>query len=718
MDNRFLCNYNSLMGNIKYEAKNRTFRLTAGKSIYCFGVNREGALEHIYFGKNTKKIKPERFSRFGYHDSDRRQNMLPEVEIYDGRNVFENTVKASFSGGIRMARCVYSGHKIKNNTLEILLADGPRGLYVTLRYTVWPGCGLIEKSICVRNVSKKNTVTLENCFSGSLVLRPGEYKLGYLSGAWAKECNLTVEKLNPGKKVLESRGGNSGHIYNPSFFITGNEPISEESGEVYFGQLLWSGNFKFVFEKRFHGAVVFHGGINDFDSDIILKPGSEFTTPPMILGFSGTGLGDMSRRLHDFYRDIIMPEPNRGKIPPVPVNSWEGFYFKINENNLKLLADKAAGAGAEALVIDDGWFGKRNSDKTSLGDWETDLTKFPSGMERTAEYIKSKGLKFGIWIEPEMVSPESMLYGKHPDWAYNYKGIKSSLMRNQLVLNITKPAVKEFVKNLLKKITLDYGADFVKWDMNRYISEAGADNLAAGKPVWVDHVRSFYGLMDELRKMKPGIILEGCAGGGGRFDGGMLKYADCIWTSDNTDASRRQFIQHGVSLFYPARAMDSHVSDIPNWFTHLSIPLSFRLAAAMAGNFGIQANILKWGPGEFNELKKAVAQYKRIRDIVFFGGLYRLISPYESTTPALMYASKDGARGVVFVYNLGKKRVFRVYPRGLQRKLVYYVSEADSLKTRRLSGAFIMDKGLPVRFMNIYDSVIVELDAAVKLKKG
>jgi alpha-galactosidase len=694
------------MKTIKYDEKKKVFSITFDRFLYCFRVDRDGALAHLYFGKKTKNQATPEFSWFGYHDSDRAQNMLPEVEIYDGRNIFENTIKAGFSGNIRMAQCVYTGHRIKDESLDIIMADKRRGLIITLHYLVRRGYGLLEKSVTIRNISKKLTATLDSCFSGSLVLPPAEYDLGYLSGAWAKECSLTVERINPGKKVLESRTGNSSHLFNPSFFIAGAGKVSEEKGDVYFGQLLWSGNFKFVFEKRFHGAVVFNGGINDFDSAVILKPGEEFTTPPLLLGFSSSGIGGMSRILHDYYREQVMPLENRGRITPIPVNSWEGFYFNINEKAVKELALKSAEAGAEALVIDDGWFGKRNDDRTSLGDWETDGKKFPSGMGHISEYLRSLNLKFGIWIEPEMISPKSLLYKEHPDWAYGFKGMKSSLMRNQLVLNITKPEVRDFIKILLKKIVSDYGSDFVKWDMNRYISEAGADNLSGKKPVWVEHTRRLYELMGTLRGLKHGIIIEGCAGGGGRFDGGMLKYADCIWTSDNTDARDRQFIQHGVSLFYPARAMDSHVSDIPNWFTKRRIPLSFRLATAMAGNFGIQANILKWEPEEFGMLKRAIIKYKRIRDIVFFGDLHRLLSPYESGTPAFMYITKDSGRGVIFTYNLGRRRDVKLFPRALKKKSRYSIMAQD--KTLILSGAAIMKNGITVKFKGLYDSAVIE----------
>ncbi|MGD0565757.1 MAG: alpha-galactosidase [Candidatus Goldiibacteriota bacterium] len=694
---------------IAFDRKKKIFSLASGDSFYSFGINREGALYHIYYGAKEGKKTAPRFSWFGYHDSDRRQNMLPEAEIYDGRNVFENTLKVSFPGNLRIAQCVYSGHIIKDNSLEVVMSDKKRGFSAILRYLVRGKYGLIEKSIIIKNTARRGGAVVENCYSGSLVLPPGNYDLGYLSGAWAKEAYLTVEKLNPGKKVIESRTGNSSHLFNPSFFITPAGAASEITGDVYFGQLLWSGNFKFTFEKRFHGAVAAHCGINDFDSRIILKPGEEFTTPAFLFGFVDSGLGAMSRALHDYYREEVMPAENRNKTTPVPANSWEGFYFGINEKSVRRLAEKAAEAGAEALIIDDGWFGKRNDDKTSLGDWEPDGAKFPSGMKSISKYIKSLGLKFGIWIEPEMVSPKSILYRKHPEWAYGFKGIKSSLMRNQLVLNITKPAVMEFIKKLLKKITLDYGADFIKWDMNRYISEAGADNLEYGKPAWIEHARKFYELMGALRKLKPGIVIEGCAGGGGRFDGEMLKYADCIWTSDNTDALDRQFIQYGISLFYPARAMDSHVSDVPNWFTKRSIPLSFRLATAMAGNFGIQANILKWKSGEFRELKESIIKYKRIRDIIFFGDLHRLSSPYTSKTPAVMYVSKDSSRGVIFAYNTGKKCDALFYPEALKNELKYRVSGGK--KETISAGSVIMKKGIKVGFNGVYDSSIIEFTA-------
>jgi alpha-galactosidase len=489
--------------------------------------------------------------------------------------------------------------------------------------------------------------------------------------------------------------------------------VSEYSGEYFYGQLLWGGNWKFTFEKRLYDAVTFNGGVNNFEGSITLKPGKEFITPPLILGYSGKGTGQMSRDLHDFYRQEVLPRENIKNLKRVLVNSWEAFYFDINEEKLLRLADTAVDIGAEILVVDDGWFRGRNDDSSSLGDWVPAQKKFPDGMKAFGDKVKAKGLKFGIWLEPEMVNPNSELYREHPDWCYHNEGRGRIEMRHQLVLDITRPEVFAYVKAMIHRVITEYRPDYVKWDMNRYISQTTSGNIE-GSTVWIEHMKAAYELMAYLKSLNPSIILEGCAGGGGRFSGGVLKYVDQMWTSDNNDPFNRQFIQYGTSLFYPAVSMCCHVADSPYGLTGRSSKPQFRIRTAMAGNFGTEAGLLKWSKKDLGILKREIALYKNIRETVYSGDLYRLESPYNGSRVSFMYVSKDKANAAFYIYNTDKKpsNPGKLVLKGLDKKATYeFVLGKARLKK---TGDFMLKTGLQLPALKFQDVLIIKIMKVVK----
>lgn len=698
---------------ISFDKKKSMFYLNTKDSAYVFGVNSSGELFHAYYGKSLslkelKKVEEPKFREVGYHTADnKKSNFMPEFNAFDGYNIFENTVKASFSDGNREIDCVYKSHVIKDDTLIVTMKDRKYSFYIDLKYTVLPVHNLIEKSIAYRNDEKKISVKMECFNSGALMLPPGKYNLGYFHGGWIKEMSLRFEEISHGKKVLESRTGNSSHIHNPSFFITKDEKVLEDSGEYFYGQLLWGGNWKFTFEKRLYDAVSFNGGVNNFEGSITLKPGKEFITPPLIIGYSGKGTGQMSRDLHDFYRREILPQSNINNFKRVLVNSWEAFYFDINQKKLLKLADTAVSIGAEILVVDDGWFRGRDDDSSSLGDWVPALKKFPDGMKAFGDRVKAKGLKFGIWLEPEMVNPKSELYKKHPDWCYHNKGRGRIEMRHQLVLNITRPEVFKYVKDMIHRVITEYKPDYVKWDMNRYISQTGVD--MEGSTVWIEHMKAVYELMAYLKSLNPSIILEGCAGGGGRFSGGVLKYVDQMWTSDNNDPFSRQFIQYGTSLFYPAVSMCCHVADSPYGLTGRSSAPAFRIRTAMAGNFGTEAGLLEWSQKDLALLKREIAAYKAVRPLIYSGDLYRLESPYEGERVSFMYVSKDKSEAALYVYYTGKKpqKGSRLKLKGLNGNYTYQFTMGN--KTYKMKGSMLLKSGVVVPILKFQDSLIVKL---------
>ncbi|HDQ25374.1 MAG TPA: hypothetical protein ENN43_01340 [bacterium] len=694
---------------VLFNGRTRVFFLSAKDSLYALGISGDKRLYHAYYGKNLSAgaraaLKEPGKKELAYHSpSNRGISLLPEIEIYDGHNVFENTLKIKVSGSGYASDFVYRSHKISGNRLDIALKDRKYPVYVILHYEVYPDNNIIRRSITVNNRGSA-TLHLENYYSGCLALPAGDYKAGCFHGSWANEMNMIFEPLTAGKKVLESRTGNPGHLHNPSFFITRAKNMSEENGEYYYGQLFCGGNWKLVFEKRFYGAVCVTGGINDFNGPVTLKPGGSFTTPDFITGFSSGGLGQMSRDVHDFHRQHTLPQANIHNYRRILVNSWEAFYFSVDEKKFERLADAAVKTGAELVVIDDGWFGGRYSDRTSLGDWEENRKKFPSGIRALARKVREKGLMFGIWIEPEMVNPESALYKKHPGWCHHYAGRKKTEMRNQLVLNISKSSVRKYLKRVIGRIIKKYDPDYIKWDMNRYMSE-----VSGGEKAWRGHTEAVYELMSYLRALKPSIILEGCAGGGGRFAPAFMKYTDQMWTSDNNDPFSRLYIQHSASLFYPAQAMCCHAADSPYGITGRASRTQFRIHAAMAGNFGTEADITRWNAADLKLLAENIEIYKGIRDIIFTGDLYRLEPPHDGARVSFMYVSKNKKRAVVYAFMQAKPgpKPGPLKLKGLKAGAVYEIDFGEMKKSAR--GDELMKRGLDAGVRKTQDSAVITL---------
>ena len=702
---------------IRFNNRKKMFYIGTKNSSYVFGVNSEKLLYHAYYGRRLKgkrlsRVKEVIYNEIGYHKIDnRKSNFLPEFPVYDGHNVFENSLKVSLSNGTRSLDLVYSGHAINKNLLKVKMRDRKYRIKVSLLYKVIPGLDLIEKSVVIANNEKRLSLTLEAYDSGGLVLPAGKYNLGFLQGRWIKEAGLCFEEISYGKKVLESRSGHSSHMLNPSFFITKEKALSEDKGEYYFGQLMWSGSWKFTFEKRIYDAITFTGGINSFDGHISLRPGGKLETPPLLIGYSGAGLGCMSNNLHDYYRHYVLPQRTKNNIERVLVNSWEAFYFSINEEKLLKLAQKARHAGADILVVDDGWFRKRDNDGNSLGDWEVIPAKFPHGMAEFGRKIKKMGLKFGIWVEPENMNTDSKLYRKHPDWCYHFPGRPRAEMRHTVALNLTRKDVMNYLKKTIKKVIKQYKPDYVKWDMNRYISEAGP-NMPVNSTLWIEHIKEAYSLMEYMKKLNPKLILEGCAGGGGRVSGGIFRYVDQVWASDNNDPVERQYIQYGTSLFYPAQVMCNHVGDSPYDLTGRHTKLSFRIHTAMAGNMGTEANLLKWTKPELKLFKESISLYKRIRHIIFKGDLYRIEGPYNSSRVSFMYVTKDKKEGVLFSFNKNKRKIIKdkkVRLKGLKPGILYVIQKNGG--KQKIKGIDLMRSGIKTGVNKYMDSVIIRIMA-------
>jgi alpha-galactosidase len=558
-------------------------------------------------------------------------------------------------------------------------------------------------------------MTIESAQSAVWHLPPGEgYRLSYLTGRWAGETQLTREPIHPGRKVLESRRGTTSHEANPWFAIDAGGTADEEHGRVWFGALGWSGTWKMVVEQTPYQKVSVTAGYNDFDFGYLLQPGESLDTPPFYAGYTDGGFGESSRILHRFLREQILPDHANPHPRPVLYNSWEATTFNVNEAGQTALAEKAAKLGVELFVMDDGWFGQRNDDHRGLGDWYVNPQKFPNGLGGLIASVNRLGMKFGLWVEPEMVNPDSDLYRQHPDWAMHFPGRPRTEGRNQLILNMARDDVREHIFGMLDQLVSQNHIAFLKWDMNRNFSEPGWADAPGGaqKEIWVKYVNNVYAIIDRLRAKHPGLEIESCSGGGGRVDLGMLSRVDEVWTSDNTEAFDRLRIQDGFSAAYAPKVMMAWVTDVPN-MNGRGTPLKFRFLVAMMGSLGIGANLNHWSDADFALATQMIGYDKEIRQTVQQGRLYRLASPAAGTFTANQYVSEDGHQAVLFAF-LQAQQLLRPAPtvclRGLDPDALYRVRTIDDkLADPRdtISGAALMNRGLNLRLVGDFDSTML-----------
>jgi alpha-galactosidase len=706
---------------VRYLAPLRLWVLTTGQTSYVMGLNELDELQTLYWGGklgsdhdlSAARLHPGRAS----FDSPETMSNL-EYPGWGGRYYNEPALKVTLASGVRDLVLKYSSHEIRGDVLEIRLKDIQYDLFVKLTYKIFPEEDIIRKQVEIENRTPQ-VVTVESAQSGVWYVPAGEgYRVTYLTGRWAGETQLVQEPLHPGAKVLESRRGNTSHQLNPWFAIDEGGEADEEHGRVWFGALGWSGNWKLVVEDTpaAHQVRV-TGGYNDFDFSWPLKPGESLSTPPYYGGFSNRGFGGASRLMHRFERNEILPDHTHPRVRPVLYNSWEATTFDVNESGQKALAEKAAKLGVELFVMDDGWFGKRNDDHAGLGDWYVNPQKFPHGLQPLISYVNSLGMDFGLWFEPEMVNPDSDLYRHHPDWAMNFPGRPRSEARHQLVLNMAREDVKEYIFGALDKMLSENNIRYIKWDMNRHFSEPGWPEvpLAEQKEIWVKYVRNVYEIIDRLRSKHPNLDIEACSGGGGRVDLGILERVNIVWTSDNTEAFDRLGIQEGFSYAYTPKIMSAWVTDVPN-LDGRSTPLQFRFLVAMQGALGVGANLNNWSAEDFALATRMISTYKSIRETVQNGDLYRLFSPRQGELAANQYVSADHKQAVLFAFLHSQQYLGpapTLYLRGLDENATYRVKALDDKlleKQEALSGAFLMRHGLNLDLTGDYASALIILD--------
>src|SRR6266702_567053 len=586
---------------VAFDTSAKVFRLDGGGASYAFGVNSRGELQQLYWGGRLGAADtfPQAQPQREWASFDSSYSNTPQEYAGWGAGLFmEPALKVTFADGNRDLVLHYESHTAKADGFDVTLKDIERKIYVTLHYTIEPQSGILARSATIEN-REAQPVTVEQAAAAAWALPPAHYTLNYLTGRWAGEWTLNQEAVRHGARVLESRRGSTGNQANPWFAIQAGDP-AENHGEVWFGALAWSGSWRITVEQDQLDAVRVTGGFNPFDFGYVLHPGEKLETPVVYGGYASHGLGEASRKLHRFEVEHILPKragaEKAPKLRPVIYNSWEATEFRVDEAGQMALAEKAASLGVDRFVMDDGWFGQRKDDHAGLGDWYVNQQKFPHGLKPLIDRVHSLGMDFGLWVEPEMVNPDSDLYRKHPDWVMNFPGRPRIEGRNQLVLNLARDDVKEYVFNWLDRLVTDNDIALLKWDYNRNWSEPGWPEapLADQKKIWVRYVQNLYEILDRLRSKHPRLEIEGCSGGGARVDLGMLQRVDQVWPSDNTDALDRLTIQYGFTEAYTPLVMMAWVTDVPNGIDVRVTLLAFRFLVAMTGSLGIGGNINKW----------------------------------------------------------------------------------------------------------------------------
>ena len=659
---------------IFYDAALRCFHLSNDRISYIFRLAGGKYPLHVYWGSRVRRVSDDlltRLSPYNYTDDtfclhETPLDVLPqECPVFGGADMREGMLDVIHADGTRMLDLQYAFHHVENGkpelpgmpsargdnaeTLVLTLRDALSGLTVELYYTIWQDADVIARHTRVVNGGTAN-VTLERVMSACVEFEKEGLSLTTLSGAWTRERAMYTRPVVPGDQGTSTcRGASS--VQTSPFMALSTMGASETCGEVYAFALCYSGSFAATATMEQHFLTRAMIGINPFNFSWDLAPGETFVTPEACLCFSDKGFGGMSREFHKLVHTHITSGKFAKSERPILCNNWEATYFDFNEEKLLALARRAKEADIDLFVLDDGWFGHRDADNSSLGDWYDHTAKLPEGLTGLSEKIHALGMKFGIWVEPEMISPDSDLYRAHPDWcihAGEYPRIES---RNQLVLDLSRPDVRDHMVTVISDVLRRGNVDYVKWDMNRNINCWGSAYLDAAHQRELGH-RYILGLYDMMRRIVsqfPNVLFESCAGGGGRFDLALMCIMPQAWTSDDTDAWMRCRIQYSTSLVFPPSCMGAHVSAVPNHQTGRSTPLETRAAVAMTGTYGYELDLTKLPQEEIDRMRELNAKVRSLQKLLFYGTFYRLKSPYEGGECAWMSVSPD-KREAVFTH--------------------------------------------------------------------
>ena len=671
---------------------NNTFHLQGRNISYIMAVDSFGNLIHLHYGRklhdkdydktNTKYVNwaaydennitlentHQEYPSYGHTDL---RNPAYTVKNVDCNSISQlkykdYTIKENYIPEIEGMPSLFIGNK-SAQTLDITLVDKISGVEVVLSYSVFDDYDVILRNTRIHNISD-STIEIDSAYSANLDIAKGNYDLIYFSGGWGREREFCRSEIQQGAKIdISNARGGSGHTLNP-FIMVSEHNADEDKGNVYGFSLIYSGNHSSMIECDQYGNIRVQQGINPFMFKWTLEKGESFVTPQCVMCYSENGIGGLSRELNDVYRTNLCRSKWADKDRPILINNWEATYFDFDEDKLLSIAKRAKEAGVELFVLDDGWFGTRNDDFSGLGDWTVNYDKLPSGIDGLAKKINDIGLKFGLWFEPEMVNPDSDLYRAHPDWAISVPNRISSLSRNQLILDLSRDDVCDYIITAVSDVLKSANIEYVKWDMNRPMTDMPYEGYNH------KYTLGFYKIMDAITGAFPNILFEGCSGGGGRFDAGVLAYIPQIWTSDNSDAAARLKIQYATSMGYPVSAISAHVTAVPNHQNGRITSLKMRADTAYAGVFGYELDITKMSDTELAEIKKQVETDKKLRTLMRTGDFYRILSPYETNYCSWEMVSKDKKEVFFYsakIFSVANSHDIRIKLKGLDAEAKY-----------------------------------------------
>ncbi len=709
--------------NITHNKEKRIFKLDTQNCSYIMQiVDTEGFIGHTYYGA---RLKDEDVS---YRLRIAEPPFVPSANARD-RGSFLDTFPTEYSGngvgdyrlssieiedenGHSAIQPLYDGYRIFKGkkplpglpatfadedecmTLEIDAVDKTAGVKLILSYSIFADSDAIVRSVRFENISDK-TLKLNKIMSVCMDMDDEDYKILTLHGSWARERHMEYRDIGHGVQGISSVRGESSHQENP-FIALVQSQTNQEHGQVYGFNFVYSGNFTAQVEKNQFDSLRLVMGINPKEFCFVIEPGETFNAPEVVMVYSDEGLGRMTRTYHDLYRNHLIRSKYVDKPRPVLINNWEATYFDFDSEKLLAIAREAKKCRIEMLVMDDGWFGNRNDDNTSLGDWRVNESKIKGGLKKLVDDVNEIGLKFGIWFEPEMISPESDLYKAHPDWAIAVPDRKPCLMRNQYVLDLTRPEVVDYVYGCLSDILKSANIEYVKWDMNRQLSDIGSTHLDGRHQGELMHryTLAVYELQERLIRDFPDLLLENCSGGGARFDAGMLYYSPQIWCSDDTDAIERLLIQEGTALVYPLSTMGAHVSDCPNHTVGRSTPFETRGDVALAGTFGYELDVTKIPEEDRALIPAQIDTYHKYSGLVRKGDYYRIASYRENHSyDCFMVVSKDKSEALltyVSVLNRPNHHSRCIKLQGLDDDKIYRIDGDD----RTYRGATLKKAGI------------------------
>lgn len=718
--------------------ENGVFHLSTENTSYVIGVL-EGRLLNLYFGKRLNRVPAINDMLTGNYsrvfspldiDVDNKRystdNLTMEYPTFGSADLRTPAFSATYSDGTAVTAFKYKGYEIKSGkyaleglpavysekgdkvfSLKMILEDKVKNVTAELYYAVFEEYDAITRSVRIFNFGKE-PLCITKVLSASIDFRKADFDMITLNGAWARERLPERSPLSFGTKQVESMRGITSHHENP-FFALVEKNTDEFYGEAYGFNLIYSGNFVAGAQRDAYNVTRAFIGINPQNFNWELAGGESFTAPEAVLVYSDCGIGNMSRIFHKLYRERLCRGIYRDVRRPVLINNWEATYFDFNEEKLLNIAKTAKSAGVELMVLDDGWFGKRNGESGSLGDWTPNTEKLPSGITGLAEKIKALGMNFGLWIEPEMVSPDSDLNRAHPDWCLHINGREPTLGRNQLVLDLTRKDVVDYIKSVFDRLLSGGDISYIKWDMNRSMTEVGSavGGATAQGRVYHAYVLGLYDIMDYVTEKYPRVLFEGCSGGGARFDGGILHYFPQIWTSDDTDALERLYIQYGTSICYPYSAMGAHVSAVPNHQVYRTTPMKMRGDVSICGQLGYELDLNKISGEDLSCVKKQIEDYKELSDVFHNGELYRLLSPVGNNATVNEFLSSD--KNTVIVCSYIMKGIPNAPFDYIKLRALDDDADYKDQNGNVFTGEYLMNFGIAVEYNSDYKSNITVL---------